>query len=101
MIAGQQKMIAVVDRHADRGVVIGAAAAAGEGGRLMDHDGAALRGEPHGRGKAGEAGADNVCRSSHHTRLRNTIRRIFDLGKRTGARGGAKPRAISRCRISR
>ena len=31
-------MIAVVDRHADRGVVIGAAAAAGESGRFVHYD---------------------------------------------------------------
>ena len=37
-IAGQQQMIAVVDRHADRCVVIGAAAAAGEGGGLVHDD---------------------------------------------------------------
>ncbi len=36
-IAGQQQMIAVVDRHADRRVVIGAATAAGEGGRFVHH----------------------------------------------------------------
>ena len=42
VIARQQKMIAVVDRHADRGVVIGAAAAAGECGRLV-HDDVARR----------------------------------------------------------
>ena len=63
-------MIAVVDRHADRRVVIRAAAAAGKGGRLVHHDVAALRGEPHGGGEAGEAGADDVNCSAHHTRLR-------------------------------
>ena len=99
VIAGQQQMIAVVDRHVDCGVVIGAAAAAGEGGRLVDHDGAALRGEPHGRGKAGEAGADDVSRSGHHTRLRSTMRSSLAFGSFTGARGATKPRATSISRM--
>ena len=38
VIAGQQQMIAVVDGHADRGVVIGTAAAAGKSGRLVHDD---------------------------------------------------------------
>ena len=45
VIAGQQKMIAIVDGHADRRVVIGAAAPADERGRLVHDHGLALRGE--------------------------------------------------------
>ena len=41
VIAGKQKMIAVVDGHADRGIVIGAAAAAGKGRGLVHDDAAA------------------------------------------------------------
>jgi hypothetical protein len=44
-VAGEQKVIAVVDRHADRGVVIGAAAAAGERRRLVHDDTPAARGK--------------------------------------------------------
>ena len=99
VIAGQQQMVAVVDRHADRRIVIRTAAAAGEGGRLVHHDGAALRREPHRGGKAGEAGADDVSCSAHHTRLRKTMRMSFAFGSFTGARGGTKPRAISFSRM--
>ena len=45
VIAGEQKVIAVVDRHADRGVVIGTAAAAGERRRLMRDNAPAARGK--------------------------------------------------------
>ena len=41
VVAGEQKMIAVVDGHADRGVVIGAAAAACERRGLVHDDAAA------------------------------------------------------------
>ena len=99
VIAGQQQMVAVVDRHADRCIVIRTAAAAREGGRFVHHDGAALRCEPHRGGKAGEAGADDVSCSAHHTRLRKTMRRSFAFGSFTGARGGTKPRAISFSRM--
>ena len=64
-IARKQEMVAVVDRHADRSIVIGAAAAAGECGRLVHGDGSAARRQPHGGGQAGKAGADNVDRSAH------------------------------------
>jgi hypothetical protein len=64
-IAGQQKVIAVVDRHTDRSVVIGAAAAADERGRLVHDHLSAERREPHGGGKASEAGADDMDRGRH------------------------------------
>ena len=38
VVAGEQQVIAVVDGHADRGVVVGAAAPAGESGRLVHDD---------------------------------------------------------------
>ena len=59
-VAGQQQMIAVVDREIGRGVEIGTAAAAGLLRRLVDvHLVTGIR-QPHGRGKAGNAGADDV-----------------------------------------
>ena len=61
-IAGQQQVIAVVDRHAERSIVIGPAAAAGEGGRLVHDHASAARGKPQRRGQAGKAGADDVNR---------------------------------------
>ncbi len=94
-IAGQQKMIAVVDHHADRGVVIGAAAAAGKSGRFVHDHGFAARAEFERGGETGKTGADNVDGACHQTRLRNTMKRNFARGKWTFARGGANPRAIS------
>src|SRR5262249_60237430 len=98
-VSASHRWMAVVDPLAVCGGVMGAAAGAGEGGRPMDHDAAALRGEPHGRGKAGEAGADDVCRSGHHTRLRSTMRSSLAFGSFTGARGATKPRATSISRM--
>ena len=66
VVARQQKMIAVVDGHADRGIVIGAAAAARKGRGLVHDDAtAALRQLQHG-GQTGKAGADDVDGSIHH-----------------------------------
>ncbi len=65
VITGKQEMVAVVDRHADRSIVIGATAAASEGGGFVYDDGFAERREPHSGGQAGKAGADNVDRSAH------------------------------------
>ena len=100
MIARQQEVIAVVDCHADRRVVIGTAAAAGKSGRLVHEDVPALRREPHRRGQAGETGADDMNRSAHHTRLRNTMKMSLARGRRTRARGGPKPRATSVSRMT-
>ena len=94
-------MIAVVDRHADRGVVVGAAAAAGESRGFMHYDAIAPRGERGGGGQAGETGADNMDGASHHRRLRSTMSKILARGRRTGARGGVKLRAINRSRMTR
>jgi hypothetical protein len=59
-------MIAVVDRHADRRIVIGAAPPAGEGGGFMHDDAMVRRGEPYACGQAGKAGANNVNGAGHH-----------------------------------
>ena len=99
-IARQQEVIAVVDRHADRRVVIRTAAAAGKSGRLVHDDVPAPRREPHRGRQAGETGADDMNRSAHHTRLRNTMKMSFARGRRTRSRGGAKPRATSVSRMT-
>lgn len=64
-IAREDQVIAVVDHHAERSVVIGPAAAAGERGCLVQHDASAASGKPHRRGKAGKSGADDMNRRSH------------------------------------
>ena len=68
MIARQQQMIAVVDGEIGRGVEIGAAAAAGLLRRLVDVHLAAGIAQPHGRGKAGNSGADDVDGFWHQIR---------------------------------
>ncbi len=100
VIARQQEVIAVVDRHANRRVVIGAAAAAGERGRLVNDNLPAARREPYRRGQAGETGPDDVNCSAHQTRLRNTMKMSFARGRRARSRGGAKPRATSVVRMT-
>ncbi len=103
-IARQQQMIAVVDRHAERSVVIGAAAAAGEGRRLVHDDPLAAPRELDRGRQAGETGTDNVHRARHlKNRIKRncgaTMKRNFAFGRRTRGRGGAKPRAISPLRM--
>ena len=44
-VARQQQVVAVVDRQVEFAVVIGTAAAAGDGGGFVDRDGQATRGE--------------------------------------------------------
>ena len=66
-VARQQKMIAVVDRHADGEVVVGAAAPAGLRGGLIDMNMNAAPDQPDGSGKAGQPGADDVDGARHHT----------------------------------
>ena len=59
-VAGQQQMVAVVDGEVGGGVEIGTAAAAGLLRGLVDMHLVIGIGQPHGRGKAGNAGADDM-----------------------------------------
>ena len=59
-VAGQQQMVAVVDGDAEGGIVIGAAASAGLVGCLVDDGALAAGAEPHGGGKSGKPGTDDV-----------------------------------------
>ena len=59
-IARQQKVVAVVDDHAERRIEIGAAAPAGLARRLVDDDVPSPVGEAHRGGKPGEASPDDV-----------------------------------------
>ena len=67
MIARQQQVIAVVDHHVERRIVIGAAAPAGLAGRLVDDDRLPGFAQPNGRGETGETGADDVECARHQT----------------------------------
>jgi hypothetical protein len=71
-------MIAVVDRHADRGVVIGTAAAAGERGGFVHHDAIAARGKFDRCGQAGKPGADNMDGASHHSMIPKSEHRFSE-----------------------
>jgi hypothetical protein len=62
-------MVAIVDGHADGCVVIGAAAAAREGGRLVHDDRIVGRGKPNACGQASKAGADNVNGAGHQSMI--------------------------------
>src|SRR5262245_9210424 len=59
-IARQQQVIAIVDRHADAVVVVGAAAATGETGGLVHDDHLTARRELDSGSKAGKPGAYDV-----------------------------------------
>ena len=59
-IARQHQVIAVVDSHAERGIVVAAATPAGLVGGLVQHDLRAGFAQPHGGGESGEPGADDV-----------------------------------------
>ena len=59
-IAGQHQMIAVVDHHVDRGIMVGAAAAAGLVGGLMQRHIHARSAQPCRRGEAGHTGANDM-----------------------------------------
>ena len=65
VVAGKQKVIAVVDGHADRGIVIGAAAAARERRGLVHDDAAAALRQLQRSRQSGKAGADDVDCSIH------------------------------------
>ena len=93
-------MVAVIDLHVDDGIVIGAAASAGEFRRLVDHHALTFGGQLDGGGKAGETGADDVDRAGHQPipwRISAPTRRSLLVF--TGVRGGAQPRARRRVRI--
>ncbi len=77
VIAGQQQMIAVVDGHADRRIVVGTAAAPGERRGLVHDHTIAARGQFERGRKAGKTGADDVDRTGHQIRLRNRIKSSF------------------------
>src|SRR3954464_8983830 len=64
-IARQEQVIAIIDRHADAVVVVGAAAAARDSRRLMYNDGMAARRELDRSRQAGEAGAYDVDDPRH------------------------------------
>src|SRR3954454_23060311 len=102
MIARQQQMIAVVDGEIGGGVEIGTTAAPGILRRLVDLHVEAGIAEPHGCGKAGDSGADDVNGFGHQMiAYRNRMASLVSLVTRTGSRGTAKPRASSKSRIAR
>ena len=91
VVAGQQQMIAVVDREIGRAVEIGTAAPAGLLRGLVHANLIAGIGQPHGRRKAGNSGADDMNGLLHQMnayRRRMAMRAI--LLSRTGARGACE-----------
>ena len=102
-IARQHQVIAVVDRHADGAVEIGPAAAARIGGGFVHDDACAQRRRQlHRRCEAGEARADNVDCARHQmiaywTAIQDSRSPLTD----TRVRGGAHPRAIMPCSMTR
>jgi hypothetical protein len=62
-------MIAVVDGHPNRGIVIGAAPSADKGGGFMHDDAIVGRSELDRRGQSAKAGADDVNGAGHHSMI--------------------------------
>src|SRR5919109_4847920 len=94
-------MVAVIDDHVERRVMVGPAAASGYAGPLVhDHTAPAPR-QPHGGGKPGEPRADDVNRPRHQMKAyRMMIHNSRVRGRRIGRRGGDQPRATRLSRIS-
>ncbi len=67
MIARQQQVVAVVDLHVERRIVIGPAASAGLAGSLVDDDRLPGFAQPNGRRQPGETGADDMDCARHQT----------------------------------
>ena len=65
MVGREQQVIAVVDHHVERRVMIGPAAPAGLAGGLVHHDACAARRKAHRRGKTGKSGTDDMDRLRH------------------------------------
>ncbi len=101
-VAGEEQVVAVVDIEIDDGIVVGAAAAAGEFRRLVNGDGAARLRKLDGGGETGKAGADDVDDARHQAiPWRRTAPSTWSLLVLTRARGAAKPRARRSARIFR
>ena len=66
VIPRQKQMIAIVDRHPKRRVVIGPAAPAGLPRGLVQHDFAGPSRKAHRRGEPGKPGADDMDNGSSH-----------------------------------
>jgi hypothetical protein len=65
VVGRQQQVIAVVDLHVERGIVVRAAAPARLPGRFVQDDRCARLGEPNGGRQPGETRADDVNRAPH------------------------------------
>lgn len=99
-IARQQQMVAVVDDHVRRAIIIRTAAATGLLGRFVDMNLESFIREPNTRGQAGDPGADDMsfCHQMNAYRMRMKI--FAALLSLTGLRGRAKPRSTSFSRIA-
>jgi hypothetical protein len=62
-------MIAIVDRHPDRGIVVGAAPPAGKSCGFMYDHAMVGRDEAHRRGQAGKSSADDVNGAGHQSMI--------------------------------
>ncbi len=99
-IARQHQVVAVVDHHAELGVQIGAAAAAGLGRALEHLHPLAASGEGHGGREAREPRADHIDGSAQPSSpWRSRIQSSSAFPSFTLRRGGAQPMDSVRSRI--
>ena len=83
MVAGKQKMIAVINHHVEHRVMIGSAAAARRAGGLVHDDGDAARHKAHSGGKPGEPRPNDVNRARHQ---KNAWRMMIHNSRARGSR---------------
>jgi len=102
MIGRQQQVIAVVDHHVERRVVIGPAAPPGLARRLVHDDGrSAIRQTDRGC-EPGEPGPNDVDLVRHQMKAwRRMIHNSRARGRWIGRRGDDQPRATRLSRINR
>jgi hypothetical protein len=65
MIGREQQVVAVVDHHVERRIMIRPAAAAGLAGGFVHDDARAVRRKAHRSGEPGKSGTDDVYRARH------------------------------------
>ncbi len=102
MVAREHKVIAVVDHHVQRRVVVRAATSSGLAGGLVQHDPFPARRKTNRGGEPGKSRSNDVDRARHQIKAwRMMIHSSRERGRWIGRRGCDQPRATRLSRIRR